>query len=82
MLEKLKAVGYRAKLNCGHCVVKHKLEDGTVKINRCSDGPYCTRWFLHKSATLMPPGIFKTESIFELCSNGWGIETLRRQWFI
>jgi integrase len=48
MLEKLKAVAYHAKLNCGHCVVKHKLEDGTVKINRCADGPYCTRWFLHK----------------------------------
>jgi integrase len=48
MLEKLKAVAYRAKLNCGHCVVKHRLEDGTVKINRCADGPYCTRWFLHK----------------------------------
>lgn len=48
MLEKLKAVAYRAKLNCGHCKVTHKLEDGTVKINRCSDGPYCTRWFLHK----------------------------------
>jgi integrase len=48
MLEKLKQVAERAKLNCGHCAVKHKLEDGVVKINRCSDGPYCTRWFLHK----------------------------------
>ena len=48
MLEKLKAVAHRAKLNCGHCVVKHKLDDGTIKINRCAEGPYCTRWFLHK----------------------------------
>jgi site-specific recombinase XerD len=48
MLEKLKAVAHRAKLNCGHCKVTHKLVDGTVKINRCSDGPHCTRWFLHK----------------------------------
>lgn len=48
MLEKLKAVAYHAKLNCGHCMVKHKLEDGTIRINRCADGPYCTRWFLHK----------------------------------
>ena len=32
MLEKLKAVACRAKLNCGHCVVKHELKDGTVKI--------------------------------------------------
>jgi integrase len=48
MLEKLKQVAERAKLNCGNCAVKHKLEDGVVKINRCSDGPYRTRWFLHK----------------------------------
>jgi integrase len=48
MLEKLKAVAYRGKLNCKHCVVSHKLEDGTVKINRCAEGPYCGRWFLHK----------------------------------
>jgi integrase/recombinase XerD len=48
MLEKLKAVAWRAKLNCGHCSVRHKLEDGSVKINRCAEGPYCTRWFLHK----------------------------------
>jgi integrase/recombinase XerD len=48
MLEKLKAVAYRAKLNCGHCAVSHKLEEGGVKINRCAEGPYCGRWFLHK----------------------------------
>ena len=48
MLEKLKAVAYRGKLNCGHCVVTHKLEDGDVKVNRCAEGPYCGRWFLHK----------------------------------
>jgi integrase/recombinase XerD len=48
MLEKLKAVAYRGKLNCGHCAVNHKLEDGTVKINRCAEGAYCGRWFLHK----------------------------------
>jgi integrase len=48
MLEKLKALAYRAKLNCRHCSTSHKLEDGTVRINRCSEGPYCSRWFLHK----------------------------------
>lgn len=48
MLEKLKAVAYRAKLNCGHCAVRHKLEDGEVRINRCAEGAYCGRWFLHK----------------------------------
>jgi len=48
MLEKLKAVAWRAKLNCGHCATSHTLEDGTVRINRCADGPFCSRWFLHK----------------------------------
>jgi integrase/recombinase XerD len=48
LLEKLKAVAYRANLNCGHCVVNHKLRDGKLKVNRCADGPYCKRWFLHK----------------------------------
>jgi integrase len=48
MLEKLKALAYRAKLNCGHCSVSHKLEGGTVTVNRCAKGPYCSRWFLHK----------------------------------
>ena len=48
MLEKLKAVAHRAKLNCGHCVVTHKLENGTVTVNRCAKGAFCSRWFLHK----------------------------------
>jgi integrase len=48
MLEKLKAVAYRGKLNCGHCVTTHKLVDGTVNVNRCAEGGYCGRWFLHK----------------------------------
>ena len=48
MLEKLKAVAWRGRLNCGHCITTHKLKDGAVKINRCSSGPYCSRWLLHK----------------------------------
>lgn len=49
MLEKLKEVAFRAELNCRHCVVTHKLKDGkAVNVNRCADGPYCRRWFLHK----------------------------------
>jgi len=48
MLEKLKSVAWRGKLNCGHCAVSHKLDDGTVRINRCVQGPFCSRWFLHK----------------------------------
>jgi integrase len=48
MLDKLKAIAWRGKLNCGRCVTVHKLADGRVKTNRCADGPYCKRWFLHK----------------------------------
>ena len=48
MLEKLKAVAHRAKLNCGHCVISHKLENGAVAVNRCAKGAFCGRWFLHK----------------------------------
>ena len=48
MLEKLKAVAHRAELNCGQCVTTHKLEDGTIRVNRCAEGAYCGRWFLHK----------------------------------
>lgn len=48
MLEKLKAVAFRAGLNCGRCAVSHKLDDGKTRVNHCSIGPFCTRWFLHK----------------------------------
>jgi integrase/recombinase XerD len=48
MLEKLKAVAWRAKLNCGHCETAHVLADGSRRVNRCSAGPFCGRWFLHK----------------------------------
>lgn len=48
MLEKLKAVAYRSGLNCGRCITVHTLDDGKSKTNRCADGPYCKRWFLHK----------------------------------
>ncbi len=37
---KLKKLAYRAGLNCGTCESKHG--------NKCSDGPYCSQWFLHK----------------------------------
>jgi integrase/recombinase XerD len=37
---KLKRIAYRAKLNCGECVSKHG--------NKCSEGPYCSNFFLHK----------------------------------
>jgi integrase len=43
MLEKLKAVAHRGKLDCVHCAVRHKLDDGAVRINRCVEGPFCGR---------------------------------------
>lgn len=48
MLEKLKAAAWHGGLNCGHCATVHRLEDGTRRINRCAEGPFCKRWFLHK----------------------------------
>jgi integrase len=37
---KLKKIARRAGLNCGHCESRHG--------NKCSEGPHCSRWFLHK----------------------------------
>jgi len=37
---KVKWVARRAGLNCGTCISRHG--------NRCSDGPYCSKFFLHK----------------------------------
>ena len=37
---KLKRIACRAGLNCGRCVSKFG--------NKCSEGPYCGKWFLHK----------------------------------
>jgi integrase len=37
---KLKRIAFHAKMNCGQCVSKHG--------NKCSDGPYCSKFFLHK----------------------------------
>ena len=39
-IEVVKSVAHRAKLNCGQCVTKHG--------NRCAEGPYCQRFYLHK----------------------------------
>jgi integrase len=37
---KLKRIAFHAKMNCGQCVSKHG--------NKCSEGPYCSHFFLHK----------------------------------
>lgn len=37
---KLKRIAFHAKLNCGQCVTKFG--------NKCSEGPYCSNFFLHK----------------------------------
>jgi integrase len=39
-IDVVKRVAHRAKLNCGQCETKHG--------NRCAQGPYCQRFFLHK----------------------------------
>jgi integrase len=48
MLEKVKRIAYRAGLNCGHCATEQTLKSGIVRVNRCAEGKFCTRWFLHK----------------------------------
>jgi len=60
--------------NCGHCVVKHRLEDGTIKINSIPDGPYCTRLVSHKlpHATLRDRHLQDGIDILHAASNGWG----------
>src|ERR1700739_112467 len=37
---KLKRIACRAGLNCGRCTSKYG--------NKCGEGPYCGKWFLHK----------------------------------
>lgn len=37
---KLKNIAYQAGLNCGQCTSRFK--------HRCSSGPHCGKWFLHK----------------------------------
>ena len=37
---KLKRIAFHAGMNCGQCVSKHG--------NKCSEGPYCSNFFLHK----------------------------------
>jgi integrase/recombinase XerD len=37
---KLKRLAHRNGLNCDHCVSKYG--------NKCNEGPYCGKWFLHK----------------------------------
>jgi integrase len=37
---KLKRIAYKAGMNCGRCRSRHG--------NKCSEGEYCSNWFLHK----------------------------------
>jgi integrase/recombinase XerD len=37
---KLKRIAYKSGLNCGRCTSRHG--------NKCSEGEYCSNWFLHK----------------------------------
>ena len=82
MLEKLKAVAFRGELNCGHCAVSHKLEDGTVKINRWPKEPTVAVGSCTNFATRMPRDTSRTASTSGPCSNGWDTATSHRRWSI
>lgn len=56
----VKRVAFRAKLNCGQCLTKHG--------NRCSDGPFCHHFFLHK---------FRHTFVTEHLRHGVDIRTLQ-----
>ncbi|MGC8550801.1 MAG: tyrosine-type recombinase/integrase [Acidobacteriaceae bacterium] len=57
-LELCKEIAYRAGLNCGFCVLEDSpsdTEESTARARKrrantrkCSDGPWCEHWFLHK----------------------------------
>ena len=59
-LEECKAIAFKAKLNCGHCVVesvrkvKRKRAGGVTEIvevkrtKRCKTSAVCEKWYLHK----------------------------------
>jgi Site-specific recombinase XerD len=57
---KLKRIARRAGLNCGRCESKYG--------NKCSEGPHCGKWFLHKFRHT-----FATSSL----ENGVSIRTLQ-----
>ena len=73
MLEKLKAVAFRSKLNWGHCVTPHKLEDGKLKINRCSKGTLLWALVSTNFGTPLPRATSRMESTSARCGSGWGI---------
>ena len=81
MLEKLKEVAFRAKLNCGHCVTTHKLANGEVRTNRCSLGPYCSRSFLHKFRHTFATRHLQDGIDIERFRAGWDTATSPRRWF-
>jgi hypothetical protein len=78
MLEKLKAVAWRGKLNCYDCVVKHELSDGKIKTNRCASGPTAAGISCTSSAIPMPRDTCKTALTSAPCRGGWGIVTSPR----
>jgi integrase/recombinase XerD len=45
--ERLKEYAWKLGLNCGRCEHPQKLKDGTIRLNKCKEGPHCSQWGLH-----------------------------------
>jgi integrase/recombinase XerD len=72
-IEVVKEVAYRAKLNCGQCVTKHG--------NRCAQGPYCQRFYLHKFRHTFATEHLRHGIDVRTLQAGWGTATFSQRWF-
>lgn len=70
----VKRVAERAKLNCGQCITKHG--------NRCSKGPYCQHYFLHKFRHTFATEHLRIGWTFALSKPGWDTGISNPQWSI
>ena len=68
MHERLKNYAWKLRMNCGHCIHHQELKDGTRKVNRCAEGPYCSKWDMHK---------FRHTWATKMLRGGTDVESLR-----
>jgi integrase len=71
---KLKKIAYRAGLNCGHCISRHR--------NKCGEGPYCGQWFLHKFRHTFATTCLEEGVVSARFRNGWDIAIWPQRWCI